>query len=196
MRSGKKTSLAEQILALSNPQPVPSFHLDEEEEDETTAKVCDFTYEEDSSPRDVGTRVRSKSRRVRVDFEEDTKYAGRVVSRRDLETREGEPERVDRAYWMTFAPIIGSNVTFDPSESEDSAELPDDVMDDESATPDSAVEDEGEEDDDITSSQSDSNVDATVDQCEEVKGQREPELFSHTFQENMEKGKAARHQIS
>ena len=36
MRSGKKTSLAEQILALSNPQHVP------EEEDETAAKVCDF----------------------------------------------------------------------------------------------------------------------------------------------------------
>ena len=107
---------------------------------------------QDSSPRDVGTRVKSKSQRVRVDFEEDTKYAGRVVSRRDLEAREGE-----LVWWrglgllMTFAPIIGSDVTFDPSESKDS---PDDVMDDESATPDSAVEDEseGEENDEMTTS--------------------------------------------
>ena len=45
---------------------------------------------QDSSPRDLGTRVKSKSQRVPVDFEEDTKYAGRVVSRRDLEAREGE----------------------------------------------------------------------------------------------------------
>ena len=85
---------------------------------------------------------------------------------------------------MTFAPNIGSGVTFDPSESKGS---PDDVLDDESATPVSAVEDEseGEENDEMTTSLPATNVDATVDQCEEVKGQREPELFSHTFQENM-----------
>ena len=58
---------------------------------------------------------------MRVDFGEDTKYAGRVVSRRDLEAREGE-----LVWWkglgflMTFAPIIGSDVTFNPSELKDS----------------------------------------------------------------------------
>lgn len=106
-RSRSKKSLAEQILALSNPQPAPSFHLDGEEEDVTAAKVCDFTYEGGSSPpRDVGTRVGTKSRRVRVDFEEDPKYAGKVVCRRDLEASEGEMGGgvPGVAHWMTFAP--------------------------------------------------------------------------------------------
>ena len=79
-------SLAEQVLALSNPQPV-SFHPDVEVlEDETAAKVCDFTYEEEGAEKH-GPRARRKRARAGLQLVEgeDPKYAGRVVSRKDLE---------------------------------------------------------------------------------------------------------------
>ncbi len=87
-----KMSLAEQILALSTPKPV-SFHPDQDFlEDDTAAKLCDFSYEQEdvrSLPSAVTTRTRKRIRRADVvDLEEggeDPKYAGRVVSRRELE---------------------------------------------------------------------------------------------------------------
>lgn len=85
-RTRSKTSLAERISALSNPKPV-SFHPDQEFlEDETAAKLCDFTYEED--PSDIGSQTRKIGTRIReavTNLEEDPKYAGKVVSRKDLE---------------------------------------------------------------------------------------------------------------
>ena len=82
-------SLAEEILALSNPRPAASFHPDEEFlQDETAAKVCDFAYEAEGDR--VGSpsserRARSGRKRRRIELEEDPKYAGRVVSRKELE---------------------------------------------------------------------------------------------------------------
>ena len=97
-------SLAEQILALSDPKPAASFHPDQEEflVDDTAAKVCDFTYEEEGAGDEGegeeqvvrGLRARQRQRRrlkgPALDLgEEDPRYAGRVVSRRQLEAEEG-----------------------------------------------------------------------------------------------------------
>lgn len=83
--SSKKSSLVDQILALSNPQPA-SFHPDVEVlEDETAAKLCDFTYEAEAECTPVlslkGRRVLKKRKLA----EEDPRYAGKVVSRKDME---------------------------------------------------------------------------------------------------------------
>ena len=92
-KGSKKKSLAEQILALSTPQPVPTYHPDQEFlGDDTAAKICDYHYEEQQarspSPADVsGTRTKRKGGvGVGLGLEEDPRYAGRVVSRRELET--------------------------------------------------------------------------------------------------------------
>ena len=87
-----RSKLAEQISELSNPKPA-SYHPDQEFlEDDTAAKVCEFTYEaevsNDSPP--SRSRMRSKARRKGIELEEQ-KYAGKVVSRKDLEAEiEGE----------------------------------------------------------------------------------------------------------
>ena len=87
MSERRKKSLSEQILALSTPKPA-SFHPDQDFfEDDTAARLCDFSYEQDdtgSSP--SAPRARKKARRGGgIDLEEDPKYAGRVVSRKELE---------------------------------------------------------------------------------------------------------------
>ena len=95
-----KKTLAEQILALSDPQPA-SFHPDEELlADETAAKVCDFSYErEGGEEARVGVGVRRKKRLGPV--EEDPRYAGKVVSRKDLEFNQspspGEGENLSKS---------------------------------------------------------------------------------------------------
>lgn len=84
----KKRSLADQLAELSNPTPI-TFHPDQEDlEDVTAAKVCSFDSEEESSEGGRGGgAVRGSGRRRRVKYldEEDTKYAGKAVSRKDLE---------------------------------------------------------------------------------------------------------------
>ncbi len=88
-------SLAEQILALSNPKPA-SFHPDEEFlRDETAAKVCDFAYE-DVPTRSSSATNRPGGGRVKIKrsagLEGDPRYAGKVVSREELEADSGEGE--------------------------------------------------------------------------------------------------------
>lgn len=99
--SEKKTrsrkSLAEQISSLSDPKPTTSFHPDQEFlGDDTAAKVCDFTYEDDPSvsptPRVRSSRAGARIKR-HLELEEDPKYAGRVVSRKELEADSGEGDR-------------------------------------------------------------------------------------------------------
>ena len=82
---GKKT-LSEQILALSTPKPV-SFHPDQDFlEDDTAAKLCDFSYEQQEEEERSLPQTRAKIRRRHgIEPDEDPKYAGRVVSRRELE---------------------------------------------------------------------------------------------------------------
>ena len=82
----KKKSIAERISLLSNPKPA-SFHPDEEFlEDETAAKVCDFTYEGGNDrvrlPSAAGVMRARAKKGIELD---DPKYAGRIVSRKDLE---------------------------------------------------------------------------------------------------------------
>lgn len=88
----KKQSLAEQLAELSSPRPV-SYHPDQEDlEDLTAAKVCRFSHEEEARERDVEAAAAAPTirrpgtrRRVRYLDEEDTKYAGRAISRKDLD---------------------------------------------------------------------------------------------------------------
>ena len=89
--SSKKQSLAEQLAELSNPRPV-SYHPDQEDlEDQTAAKVCSYSYEEEARERRVkaasaaGAKRPGTRKRARYLDEEDTKYAGRAISRKDLD---------------------------------------------------------------------------------------------------------------
>ena len=92
-KAKKKPSLADQLAELSNPTPI-TFHPDQEDiEDVTAAKVCSFGGEEESSEGGIGGAVRGGGRRRRVKYldEDDTKYAGKAVSRKELEAEhEGE----------------------------------------------------------------------------------------------------------
>ena len=90
-RSRSKKSLSEQILALSTPKPA-SFHPDQDFlEDATAAKLCDFSYEQESEA-NLSSQLNSGRHRSRRSgggaLEEDPKYAGRVVSRKELQDAE------------------------------------------------------------------------------------------------------------
>lgn len=78
----KKQSLAEQLAELSNPKPAifPEDVILEAD----TAKVCDF---DEYEAIDVAPPVRTSTRRSRSDacLDEDPRYAGRAISRKDLE---------------------------------------------------------------------------------------------------------------
>lgn len=81
-----RSKLAEQISELSNPKPA-SFHPDQEFlEDATAAKVCEFKYETETGGDLPPSRkvMRSRPSRMRMEFEE-PKYAGKVVTRKELE---------------------------------------------------------------------------------------------------------------
>ena len=81
----KKQSLADQLAELSNPTPI-TFHPDQEDlEDVTAAKVCGFDGEEESSQEGRGGGGRGRRRRVKYLDEDDAKYAGKSVSRKELE---------------------------------------------------------------------------------------------------------------
>lgn len=82
----KKQSLADQLAELSNPRSV-TFHPDQEDiEDVTAAKVCSF-YEEEESEEIQSVTVQGSGRRRRIKYldEDDAKYAGKAVSRKDLD---------------------------------------------------------------------------------------------------------------
>lgn len=90
-----KKSLADQILALSNPQPA-SFHPDEEFlADETAAKLCDFTYEEEAESSPSLNVVKRRKRKGLELVEEDPRYMGKVVSRKELEFQGHSPSPVE-----------------------------------------------------------------------------------------------------
>ena len=85
----KKLSLADQLDELSNPRPV-TFHPDQEDlEDITAAKVCSFDEEESEEDREIrGGAAQGSGRRRRVKYldEDDAKYAGKAISRKELDT--------------------------------------------------------------------------------------------------------------
>ena len=91
----KQQSLADQLAELSNPTPI-TFHPDQEDlEDVTAAKVCSFDAGEEGSSVELdegrggsgAVRVPSSGGRRRVKYldEDDAKYAGKAVSRKELE---------------------------------------------------------------------------------------------------------------
>ena len=85
----KKRSLAEELTELSNPRPL-AYHPDLEDLDDlTAAKVCSFSGEEEEEL-DIKGASRGKKpirsrRKVKYLDEEDVKYAGRAISRKDLD---------------------------------------------------------------------------------------------------------------
>ena len=204
--SKKKQSLSEQILALSTPKPA-SFHPDQDFfEDETAAKLCDFSYEhQDSgdSPLPATTRGKTRKRRA-LEIEEDPKYAGRVVSRRDLEKEDSSDGEcgsgrgkvgvaLDGAHHHHQFVTIGSGSQLGSdgdyhtlSDDNDGESLGsgshDSSHDDEIPSVDEEIENEG----DIASDQSEAE--------DETKGVETLPLAS--LKENMERGKAAREQMS
>ena len=84
-----RLTLSEQLAELSTPKPV-SFHPDEDElADLTRAKVCDFPTESDEHF--VVEKKKSKSRKYFDEFEDDPRYAGKAVARKELTgSEEGE----------------------------------------------------------------------------------------------------------
>ena len=78
----KKQSLAEQLAELSNPKP--AIFPEDVTLEADAAKVCDF---DEYEAIDVTPPVRTSTRRSRSDacLDEDPRYAGRAISRKDLE---------------------------------------------------------------------------------------------------------------
>ncbi len=74
-----KKSLSEQLQELSTPKPV-SYNPDQEDQsDLTAAKVVEFPYETEEPSHKRRKLLREEER------EDDPKYSGRAVSRRDLQ---------------------------------------------------------------------------------------------------------------
>ncbi len=81
-KTKKLKSLSEQLKDLSTPQPV-SYHPDQEDQDDfTAAKVVEFSYEEEPWSS-------KKRKKVVEEFDDDPKYSGRAINRRDLQDSEG-----------------------------------------------------------------------------------------------------------
>ena len=76
-----KPTLSEQLAELSTPKPV-SFHPDEDElADVTAARVCDFRNEDDEH---FVVVKKSTGRKYFDEFEDDPRYAGKSVARKEL----------------------------------------------------------------------------------------------------------------
>ena len=89
---GKKRSLAEQLAELSNPKPVI---FNPEDNTDTTPKICEFDEYEAETDTFSSSNSPVKRRRLRgatvLEIEEDARYSGRAISRKDLEQlEEGE----------------------------------------------------------------------------------------------------------
>ena len=82
MNSRPENTLSEQILSLTDPTPTERGEIDWFEEDESKAKVCDYVEEE--SIEQFNHLPPKKSLRGTV-FDNDTRYAGKSVSRRTLD---------------------------------------------------------------------------------------------------------------
>ncbi len=111
----RSKSIAEQISGLCDPKPIP-FHLGVEElQDETSAKVCDFAYEEEDEPESESSTPSSRARhganqtirdRMGASFEDNPKYAGEVVSRKELEEDNVEGMIIKLSFLGTFPHIF------------------------------------------------------------------------------------------
>ncbi len=181
-KAKKLKSLSEQLKDLSTPQPV-SYHPDQEDQDDlTAAKVVDFSYEEEPWSLQKGTKVVEE-------FDDDPKYSGRAISRRDLQDSEGDTQ------WPVIIPIINldcdhnflcveSNDEVDEQLSDDDQEQSEGVDSDEE--PDQSDAEEGDH-------TSDSDEPETPSQDQPQHSVATISLAS--LQEDIEKGKAAKHQL-
>ena len=95
---GKKRSLAEQLAELSNPKPAL---FNPEDDIDTTPKICEFDeYEEgtyasfassNSPVRNASATKRRRRDAPVLEAEENARYAGQAISRKDLDQlEEGE----------------------------------------------------------------------------------------------------------
>ena len=92
---GKKRSLAEQLAELSNPKPAL---FNPEDDIDTTPKICEFDeYEEgtyasfassNSPVRNASATKRRRRDAPVLEAEEDARYAGQTISRKDLKLLE------------------------------------------------------------------------------------------------------------
>ena len=112
---GKKRSLAEQLAELSNPKPVifnPEGNID------NTPKICEF--DEYEAETDAFSSSNSPVKRRRrgatvLEVEEDVRYAGKAISRKDLEQlEEGElfVECVFKCFILLCANVIMTSAKF------------------------------------------------------------------------------------
>ncbi len=201
-KTKKLKSLSEQLKDLSTPQPV-SYHPDQEDQDDlTAAKVVDFSYEEEPWSLQKGTKVVEE-------FDDDPKYSGRAISRRDLQDSEGVlyvPLGVFARSTACFLirinwcrPVIIPIINLDCDHNFLCLESNDEV--DEQLSDDDQEQSEGV-DSDEESDQSDAEEgDHMSDSDEpETPSQDQPQhsiatISLASLQEDIEKGKAAKHQL-
>ncbi|XP_073229798.1 protein AATF-like [Porites lutea] len=182
-------TFAEQLRALANPEP-SRFDLDDDEFDLTRAQITNRdtdvgNLEEQKFSR--GNNLRKKA--VTLLQDEDKKYAGRKITRAQLEVSRDQADRSD-----TEEESAGEN-EFQGTEYEGDfpngmGESEDDDDDDD------AVENEGSEDDsdDI---QAEEEGEEGEEELEDDEGSDAIQKFSATsLSEDIEKGKAARNQLS
>ena len=90
--SKQRLSLAEQIAQLADPRP-SSFHPDEDERDQLGA--VSLSYAREDSEGDDSGHVQQRSS-LRVSWEDDPRYAGRPITRKELEQDEEEYSAASR----------------------------------------------------------------------------------------------------
>lgn len=84
-------SLAEKIATLTDPRP-KSIDPEDFGQEDSAAALCDFPNEESDSPKFKQTRSSLRARLRNAQLEEDPRYGGRSVSRREVEEEWGDGE--------------------------------------------------------------------------------------------------------
>ena len=84
----KRLSLAEQIAQLADPRP-SNFHPDEDERDQLGA--VNLNYAREDSEEEDSDHVQQRSS-LRVSWEDDPRYAGRPITRKELELDDQDKE--------------------------------------------------------------------------------------------------------
>ena len=106
---GKKRSLAEQLAELSNPKPVI---FNPEDNTDTTPKICEFDeYEAETDAfSSSNSPVKRRRRATVLEIEEDARYSGRAISRKDLEQLEEGELFVECIVNVIFYQVLTFNI--------------------------------------------------------------------------------------
>lgn len=192
--------LSEQLRELSDPRPV-EFHPDQEDWDLLSGSKLtqSRTYEDEGKllceRRGVSTR-RSKPRRRFLESEVDPRYAGKPVSRKQLywDEREGEVSRHDRG--IALDEVQGEN---DGEQSDDGVGSRDDegeIAEQEAADRDSLSEESESENEEESDISSEGVEEGDGEDKKASEGGGFIALAMNRVQEDLEKGKAVKEQIS